>query len=236
MRFIIILILVLTVLGGVYFFNQKSKTESNQIPNQTSKQTEPEKITESQAVNLVKKRPEVADFLKRVPGGHVQVNNELDGEYNIQVFEVKDGHTATFNWYRVNIKTGSIKAEFDFTVESSGKVSGRLCYPSEFLPEGTIEAKRLSDGQIFTQNYPGSNNGGKNTYSFELESGDYYLRYKISDKFNGYSTTVCPTGQDESCGDTKPREIRKAEVKADQTVLGYDLCDFYYRDSNAPKF
>lgn len=65
-----------------------------------------------QAVLNVKKLPEVQDYLKRVPNGRVEVDNELEGEYNVHVYEIKDGHTATFNWYRVSIKSGEIRSEF----------------------------------------------------------------------------------------------------------------------------
>lgn len=199
------------------------------------------KISESLALENVNKRPEVKQFLKDVPGGIVEVDNESEGEYNVHVYEIKNGHTATFNWYRVSIKSGEIRPQFEITPEKEseapkGTVTGKLCYPSEFLPKGLIEAKRVSDSSIFVQDYPGSENGGTNNYSFELEEGDYYLKYVISKQFIGYSTTVCPTGQEESCGDTKQRVLRKASVKVGQTVSGYDLCDFYYKDSNAPKF
>jgi len=71
-----------------------------------------------------------------------------------------------------------------------------------------------------------------------IEEGDYYLRYNIqgAGNFIGYSTTICPTGQEESCGDKKPRVLRKAEVKPGEIFSDYDLCNYYYQDSNAPKF
>lgn len=199
------------------------------------------KISKELALENVKKLPEVQQYVKDVPGGIVEVDNELEGEYNVHVYEVKNGHTATFNWYRVSIKSGEIRPQFEITPEkesetAKGTVTGKLCYPSEVLPKGLIEAKRISDADILVQDFPGSGNGGKNTYTFELEEGDYYLRYTISQKFIGYSTTVCPTGQEESCGDTKLRALRKASVKAGQTISSYDLCDYYYNSSNAPKF
>ena len=60
----------------------------------------------------VKKLPEVQEYLKNVPNGKVEVDNEMEGEYNVHVYEVKNGHTATFNWYRVSIKSGEVKSEF----------------------------------------------------------------------------------------------------------------------------
>ncbi len=70
------------------------------------------KITQQQAVTKVKALPQVQEYLKVVPNGKVEVDNEIEGDYNVHVYEVKDGHTATFNWYRVSIKSGEVKSEF----------------------------------------------------------------------------------------------------------------------------
>lgn len=240
---LLILVVIFIVVGvGIYAFQWWGPwlVEQPQVADKLE-EIASTKISEGLALENVKKLPEVEQFLKDVPGGIVEVDNESEGQYNVHVYEIKNGHTATFNWYRVSIKSGEIKPQFEIAPEKEseapkGTVTGRLCYPSEVLPKGLIEAKRPSDSSIFVQDYPGSGNGGKSNYSFELEEGEYYLRYTISKQFIGYSTTVCPTGQEESCGDKKPRELKTVSVKAGQTVSGYDLCDFYYKDSNAPKF
>lgn len=64
------------------------------------------------AVAKVKALPEVKDYLKRVSSGLVAINGEVDNSYLIQVYEIKNDHTATFNWYKVDKKTGEIKKEF----------------------------------------------------------------------------------------------------------------------------
>ena len=69
-------------------------------------------ISRGMAVENVKKLPEVQEYLKNVPNGMVEVDNEMEGEYNVHVYEIKDGHTATFNWYRVSIKSGEVRSEF----------------------------------------------------------------------------------------------------------------------------
>lgn len=63
------------------------------------------------SVSKVKLLPEVIDYLKRVPGGLVAVNGEENNSYLVQVYEVTNGHTATFNWYSVNKTTGQVKKE-----------------------------------------------------------------------------------------------------------------------------
>lgn len=201
------------------------------------------KISRQLAIENVKKLPEVQEFLKNVPNGKVEVDNELEGEYNVHVYEVKDRHTATFNWYRVSIKSGEVRPEFPVEQNQeqssefpTGTVSGKICYPSEVIPKGKLEVKRLLDNYIIYEDYPGSIKGVEPTYSFQLGPGDYYIRYNVGDKLFGYSTTVCPTGNEETCADTKQRIPVMAVVKDGQELKNYDLCDYYYKDSNAPKF
>ncbi|MDP3733135.1 MAG: hypothetical protein Q8Q91_01205, partial [Candidatus Daviesbacteria bacterium] len=82
---------------------------------------------------------------------------------------------------------------------------------------------------------PGSGNGGGQTYTIELESGEYYLKYETSSGQSGYHTDVCPTGSETSCGEVQRKNI-KAVVVSGQTVSGFDLCDFYYQPAQEPKF
>lgn len=224
---IIVVIVILLATAG-YFVLQNGVPENIPVDKLSTK------ISRELAVEKVKKLPEVQQYLKDVPNGKVEVDNELEGEYNVHVYEVKNGHTATFNWFRVSIKSGEVRSEFEVSI--NGQVSGKLCYPSEVVPEGIIEAKRISDGKIFIFNHEGSADTNGLNYSIDLEEGDYYLRFKARGNIIGYSTTACPTGKEETCADTKPRVERKAEVKIGETISNYDLCDYYYKDSNAPKF
>lgn len=69
-------------------------------------------VSKEDAIAKVKVLPEVIDYLKRVPNGMVLVNGEENNSYLIQVYEFKNGHTATFNWYNVNKSTGAIEKQF----------------------------------------------------------------------------------------------------------------------------
>lgn len=151
MKYLILLILIITVLAGLYYASQ------NAIPS-VLEQVGSIKISRNLAVENVKKLPEVQEYLKNVPNGIVEVDNELEGEYNVHVYEVKNGHTATFNWYRVSIKSGRVKSELpvEQTTDKTGIVSGKICYPSEVLPKGKLQVKRLSDGKVTEEDYPGN--------------------------------------------------------------------------------
>jgi len=248
LKLLILIILIVLVATGYYVLQ-------NGIPDNFPIEVGSTKISRQLAIENVKKLPEVQDYLKRVPNGKVDVDNELEGEYNIHVYEIKDGHTATFNWYRVSIKSGEVRSEFpveqnqeeqqqkqsskteeESTKVPTGIVSGKICYPSEVIPKGKLEVKRLLDDYIIYEDYPGSITGVKPTYSFQLEPGDYYIRYNVDGKIFGYSTTVCPTGNETTCADTGQRIPVMAVVKDGQELKNYDLCDYYYKDSNAPKF
>ena len=67
--------------------------------------------TRAQAIAKVKTQSEVMNYLKRVPQGLIEIDNQENNSYLIHVYEVKNGHTATFNWYRVDKITGEVKKE-----------------------------------------------------------------------------------------------------------------------------
>lgn len=80
------------------------------------------KITEKRALDLVMAMPEVKEFFKAVTKSKlakptIDVDRKEGNAYVIHVYEVvNDGpdssHTATKNWYYVNINTGQISKEF----------------------------------------------------------------------------------------------------------------------------
>ncbi len=69
---------------------------------------------EDQAIDLVYRRADVKAWLKLFPrgtsklGGHAAFTADHDeGDvYSVHVYEDLPDHTATFNWYEVNLKTG----------------------------------------------------------------------------------------------------------------------------------
>lgn len=71
-----------------------------------------QQLSKKEAIAKVKTLPQITDYLKKVPNGLVVVNGEEDNAYLVQVYEFKDGHTATFNWYKVDKTTGEIEKEF----------------------------------------------------------------------------------------------------------------------------
>ncbi len=125
-------------------------------------------------------------------------------------------------------------------VNAKGALTGKLCYPSSFLPEGKIEAKNTQTNESVYLPYPGSANGGKSTYELQVPEGSYKVRYSVMMPNNpepmpGYHTAC--TGVEKVCQEQNTvREALTVSVKAGQTTTGVDLCDFYYNKDKEPKF
>lgn len=103
------LLVVLTLILVSLFVLQTSRP----LPQLTRS---PEILSEDQAVSKVKSLPEVQEFLKNVPTGRVELDHfdKMTNLYLVHVYEIKDNHTATFNWYEVNKTTGQTKKMFDY--------------------------------------------------------------------------------------------------------------------------
>lgn len=79
-----------------------------------------EGLTSVEAVEKIKNVPEVRQYIDDLAkaGSRAKFNAEDGGEdWNIQVFEIVNqggfSHTATFQWYKVNKKTGEVLVEFE---------------------------------------------------------------------------------------------------------------------------
>lgn len=117
------LILALIIIFLVIFSYQKL------IAHHQTKNTSIEPNNEEIAVSLVKELPEVQKWLnlfsetKNEPSNIgppgtpiIEFDHMKDQLYVVHVYELvndlKSSHTATFNWYDVNLETKEIKAEF----------------------------------------------------------------------------------------------------------------------------
>lgn len=101
-----------------------------------------------------------------------------------------------------------------------GFVTGKLCYPENFLPEGKIAAKNIDSGIIYTLYYPGSNNGARSSYYFVLIPGKYKLRYE----------TFIGTNQIKPFSGYYKENSQVVEVENGKTNKNIDLCYYYPQD------
>lgn len=112
-----LVVLVLAVVIAAVFIAVKKTFKPPELPAAISSS-----FGEAEALEKVKSLAEVQEFLKTVPKGIVEVDHEdqATDSYVVHVYEIKDGHTATLNWYNVNRKTGEIKKEFEFGETGAG--------------------------------------------------------------------------------------------------------------------
>lgn len=123
-RLIYFLILGIVFLGAIFAADFLVLNKNIREPRGTSAPKEdvenlsPE-ITKEGAIEKIKNLPEVKDYSSELEkaGSKVQFNAEDSEEvWSVQVFEIvsqgENSHTATFNWYRVNKKTGEVSKEF----------------------------------------------------------------------------------------------------------------------------
>lgn len=81
-------------------------------------------VSGKQAVAMIEALPDVKKWSAAIKKlntpkntAHVELDRTEGGEHIVHVYEMvmdtpDEGHTATFNWYHVNIKTGKISKEF----------------------------------------------------------------------------------------------------------------------------
>ena len=119
-----------------------------------------------------------------------------------------------------------------------GTVSGKLCYPSDFLPKGEIIAKDIVTGKLFSQDYPGSGNGGTENFTFKLPIGTYHLKYQAHaslnepDKFISMYYTACATNNENNfCQSDANHTIINSVIKKNEESKGTALCDPGYSQS-----
>lgn len=99
----------LLILAVAFWWLYQPKSSKPEAPAQTVQQKA--NISQNEALDIVTKQEKVQGFLKEVPGGKITMDHfdEETNSYVIQVFEVKNGHTNTFNWYDVNKQSGEVK-------------------------------------------------------------------------------------------------------------------------------
>lgn len=126
-------------------------------------------------------------------------------------------------------------------IELSSQITGKLCYPSEFLPPGEIVAKNLSSKELTSQEYPGTDSGGASTYTLSLSPGSYAIRYQAQadlskpEEFTSGYYTQCAIDP-ENCLTDDSHAIIPVVATESATISDIDLCDFYYTSENEPTF
>lgn len=114
----------------------------------------------------------------------------------------------------------------------NGFITGRLCYPSHFLPPGEIVAKNISTQQITEIDFDGTTS----EYKIGVTPGTYNIRYQAhafgNDEFSsGYYTKCGVEATVEACDAEGGHDLIPVEVSAGEIAGGVTLCDFYYEEN-----
>lgn len=127
LRPLILFLAVLIGFAGFYYFYSQSVNQglssSKPSPLKNNEKTEFQLNDEDRVLDLVRNLPEVKKWLSLFSnpdgtspstGGKpgIEVDSVDKGIYTIHVFESLPDHNATFNWFYVDPKTGSIKDFF----------------------------------------------------------------------------------------------------------------------------
>lgn len=115
----------------------------------------------------------------------------------------------------------------------SGKVEGKICYPSEGIPAGKVVAKNISTNELTSFDYAANTSA----LSVSLPAGTYYLRYEpnAANSLIGYYTNC--TGVEASCQDKQTKRASiPVVVEAGKTSSGVSICDYYYEEGMEPTF
>lgn len=100
---------ILFALLAFLYWQYLRKTPKSPIYTQPVSQKE--SISENEALKIIAEQSEVKNYLKEVPNGEITLDHfdQDSNSYIFQVFEVKNRHTSTFNWYEVNKDSRELK-------------------------------------------------------------------------------------------------------------------------------
>ena len=110
----------------------------------------------------------------------------------------------------------------------TGTVSGRVCYPSEFIPAMTAYFQQTSDGSL-TEITIAENQA---TYTAELAPGTYRAFAWVEEtQLGGAFTAYVACGYAETCTD---HALLSFEVQAGQETTHVDICDWPFPAEQLP--
>ncbi len=103
-------------------------------------------------------------------------------------------------------------------VPNTGKVSGKMFYPSSSIPPMTLYFENINSNQVIT--LPIKLN--QMTYDADLPPGDYYVYAWLTDYTLSGGFTTCK--ENNACDTHNLQAIR---VKQDTVIVGIDIYDWY---------
>ncbi|MCJ7514150.1 MAG: hypothetical protein MUO23_14455 [Anaerolineales bacterium] len=112
----------------------------------------------------------------------------------------------------------------------TGRVSGRICYPSESIPAMTGYFRETTTAEVI----PMAIGAGRGSYEITLPAGEYHAYAWTTQpqiRIGGSYSQAVVCGLDSSCTDHSLRPFR---VAAGSHTNGIDLCDWYGGPGSVP--
>lgn len=119
-------------------------------------------------------------------------------------------------------------------IEKDITIKGKVCYPSESIPNGHILVKNVQTNKI--ESFPFTYESKNQNFSISLKEGSYIFAYEANnDKSKGYYSKCALTTNANDCSTVESHKPIIVNVK-DTTVEGIVLCDYYYGQGEEPNF
>ncbi|MGW8226513.1 MAG: hypothetical protein ACWGOY_12300, partial [Anaerolineales bacterium] len=155
-------------------------------------------------------------------------------DHDLVIFEVKPGQETSgvniCDWYAPDdVPPDPLFDENTSGPVPTGSITGKICYPSEFIPEMTLFVQETSSQEI-SEVYISEN---QNSYNMNLSPGRYIAFAYLNSGailMGSYSNAVL-CGLTAGCED---HSLVEFEVKAGQTLEDIDICDWYSTEAVPP--
>lgn len=118
-----------------------------------------------------------------------------------------------------------------------GKVSGKICYPSELVPEGDLLIKNTKTKEILKEHFDETKVGQQQNFLITLDEGVYVFAYKpVTNDIYGFFTPCALTMEANDCSTKESHQLTEIKVEKDKTTKGVTICDYYYSTDDKPNF
>lgn len=118
-----------------------------------------------------------------------------------------------------------------------GKVSGKICYPSEVVPEGDLFIKNVKTEEILKEHFDITKVGQQQNFAITLNEGMYVFAYKpVSNDVYGFFTPCALTMEAKDCLTKESHQLTKVKVEKDKVTKDINICDYYYSNEDRPEF
>ncbi len=143
------------------------------------------------------------------------------------IFEVKPGEEISgvdiCDWY----SPGDVPANPESNQnadgpKTTGGISGKICYPSEFIPEMTLFFQETSSQDIIQM----TTTENQSNYTYPLPTGHYiaYAYLNSGSSLGGSYSNAVLCGLTSACSD---HSLVQFSVNPGETSIGIDICDWY---------